>query len=290
MKVKEIEWIKNNYFTIKTTDNTDTDYFKRVRFIKKFLDNINLEDRNDQRILVIIYQICFHHLAYSDLKINKVYYLNIKDSFRINNDFYINKYVDDVLVKVLTKQNIKMDSRYIENLLKDSYMVRCVTADNISTIIKDRIDNFELNIDVNETGKIISYADGIAEVYGIKNIIAGELVEFENNEKGLVSSINESSSSVVILGKGNNIKKGMLCNKSNEQILPHDMNNNIFNKEYKKMKKLNGLAIASTAALAGDYLSDIMLGINKKTASDIRCKEKKVAKRRAKNKNKKKGR
>ena len=43
-----------------------------------------------------------------------------------------------------------------------------------------------------------------------------ELIEFENNEKGLVSSINESSSSVVILGKGNNIKEGMLCNKSNE--------------------------------------------------------------------------
>jgi len=56
------------------------------------------------------------------------------------------------------------------------------------------------------------------------------------------------------------------------------------------MKKLNDLAIASTAVLAGDFLSDIMLGRNKKTASDMRCKEKKVAKRRAKNKNKKKGR
>ena len=37
-----------------------------------------------------------------------------------------------------------------------------IQADEISSIIKERIDNFELNVDVNETGKIISYADGIA--------------------------------------------------------------------------------------------------------------------------------
>ena len=53
------------------------------------------------------------------------------------------------------------------------------------------------------------------------------------------------------------------------------------------MNKKNMLALASTSALAGDYLRELMLGGNKKTASDIRCKEKKVAKRRAKNKNKK---
>ena len=39
-----------------------------------------------------------------------------------------------------------------------------IQADEISSIIKERIDNFELNVDVNETGKIISFADGIAKV------------------------------------------------------------------------------------------------------------------------------
>ena len=43
-----------------------------------------------------------------------------------------------------------------------------IQADEISSIIKERIDNFELNVDVNETGKIISYADGIAQVYGLR--------------------------------------------------------------------------------------------------------------------------
>ena len=55
-----------------------------------------------------------------------------------------------------------------------------IQADEISSIIKERIDNFELNVDINETGKIISFADGIAKVYGIKNVMAGEIVEFEN--------------------------------------------------------------------------------------------------------------
>ena len=54
------------------------------------------------------------------------------------------------------------------------------------------------------------------------------------------------------------------------------------------MNKKNMLALATTSALAGDFLGGI-LGGKRKTTSDIRCKEKKVAKRRAKNKNKKKG-
>lgn len=165
--------------------------------------------------------------------------------------------------------------------------MRKVSKDNIASIIKERIDNFELNIDVNESGKIVSYANGVAEVYGIKNVIAGELVEFENNERGLVSFVGESSSSVVIVGKGDDINKGMLCSRTNKQILLHDTNNNILNKEYKKMNKKNMLTLAATSALAGGFLGDI-LGGKRKTVSDIRCKEKKVAKRRAKNKNKKK--
>ena len=43
-------------------------------------------------------------------------------------------------------------------------MVAKVQADEISSIIKERIENFELNVDINETGKIVSYADGIAQV------------------------------------------------------------------------------------------------------------------------------
>ena len=88
-----------------------------------------------------------------------------------------------------------------------------IQADEISSIIKERIDNFELNVDVNETGKIISYADGIAQVYGLKNVMAGEIVEFENGEKGLASNLEESSVGIVVLGKGVGLREGTSCKR-----------------------------------------------------------------------------
>ncbi|WP_295052791.1 F0F1 ATP synthase subunit alpha [Sulfuricurvum sp.] len=88
-------------------------------------------------------------------------------------------------------------------------MVAKVQADEISSIIKERIENFELNVDINETGKIISYGDGIAQVYGLNNVMAGEMVEFEDGTRGLVMNLEESSVGVVILGKGKDLREGM---------------------------------------------------------------------------------
>ena len=88
-------------------------------------------------------------------------------------------------------------------------MVAKIQADEISSIIKERIDNFELNVDINETGKIVSYADGVAQVYGLSNVMAGEMVEFEDGTRGLVMNLEESSVGVVILGSGVSLKEGM---------------------------------------------------------------------------------
>jgi F-type H+-transporting ATPase subunit alpha len=88
-------------------------------------------------------------------------------------------------------------------------VVAKIQADEISSIIKERIDNFELSVDINETGKIVSYADGVAQVYGLSNVMAGEMVEFEEGTKGLVMNLEESSVGVVILGSGVNLREGM---------------------------------------------------------------------------------
>ncbi|MBU0721223.1 F0F1 ATP synthase subunit alpha [bacterium] len=88
-------------------------------------------------------------------------------------------------------------------------MVAKIQADEISSIIKERIDNFELSVDINETGKIVSYADGVAQVYGLSNVMAGEMVEFEDGTRGLVMNLEESSVGVVILGGGNALREGM---------------------------------------------------------------------------------
>ncbi len=81
-------------------------------------------------------------------------------------------------------------------------------ADEISSIIKERIESYDLSVNVEETGKVISVADGVAKVYGLKNVMAGEMVEFEHGEKGLAQNLEESSVGVVILGKPDKIVEG----------------------------------------------------------------------------------
>jgi F-type H+-transporting ATPase subunit alpha len=88
-------------------------------------------------------------------------------------------------------------------------VVAKIQADEISSIIKERIDNFELSVDINETGKIVSYADGVAQVYGLSNVMAGEMVEFEDGTQGLVMNLEESAVGVVILGAGTELREGM---------------------------------------------------------------------------------
>jgi len=88
-------------------------------------------------------------------------------------------------------------------------VVTKIQADEISSIIKERIDNFELNVDINETGKIVSYADGVAQVYGLSNVMAGEMVEFEDGTRGLAMNLEESSVGVVVLGAGTELREGM---------------------------------------------------------------------------------
>jgi F-type H+-transporting ATPase subunit alpha len=88
-------------------------------------------------------------------------------------------------------------------------VVAKVQVDEVSSIIKERIGSFELNVDINETGKIVSYGDGVAQVYGLNNVMAGEMVEFEDGTKGLVMNLEESAVGVVILGMGAVLREGM---------------------------------------------------------------------------------
>jgi len=73
-------------------------------------------------------------------------------------------------------------------------------ADEISSIIKERIENFEIDVDINEVGKVVGIADGITTVYGLNNVMAGEVVEFDNGAKGLVLNLEEANVGVVVLG------------------------------------------------------------------------------------------
>ncbi|MBD3793035.1 MAG: F0F1 ATP synthase subunit alpha [Campylobacterales bacterium] len=88
-------------------------------------------------------------------------------------------------------------------------MAKKLQADEISSIIKDRIENFEIDVDINEVGKVVGVADGITSVYGLNNVMAGEVVEFDSGAKGMVLNLEEASVGIVVLGSMAGIVEGM---------------------------------------------------------------------------------
>ncbi len=81
-------------------------------------------------------------------------------------------------------------------------------TEEISSIIRDRIENFELKLDIQEIGKVVSFSDGIAKVYGLKNCMASEIVEFDNGDKGVALNLEEDNVGIVVLGRAHGIKEG----------------------------------------------------------------------------------
>lgn len=78
----------------------------------------------------------------------------------------------------------------------------------IQTILKSEIESFEKKLEVSEVGYVISVGDGIARVYGLENVMAGELVEFPGNLFGVALNLEEDSVGVVLLGEYTHLKEG----------------------------------------------------------------------------------
>jgi F-type H+-transporting ATPase subunit alpha len=83
-----------------------------------------------------------------------------------------------------------------------------IRADEISRVLKEQIKNYTKNLEVTETGTVLSVGDGVARVYGLDGVMSGELVEFPNNISGMVLNLEQDSVGVVILGEDRAIKEG----------------------------------------------------------------------------------
>ena len=83
-----------------------------------------------------------------------------------------------------------------------------IRADEISSVLKEQIKNYSKNIEVSETGSVLSIGDGVARIYGLENVMAGELVEFPNEVTGMVLNLEQDSVGVVIFGQDSAIKEG----------------------------------------------------------------------------------
>ena len=86
-----------------------------------------------------------------------------------------------------------------------------IKPDEISSIIKSKIENYESTTEISNTGTVIEIGDGIARIYGLRNVMASELVVFDDGKDtlGITLNLDEDNVGVVILGEYTQIKEGM---------------------------------------------------------------------------------
>ncbi len=83
-----------------------------------------------------------------------------------------------------------------------------IRADEISRLLREEIENYEKAVNVAETGSVISVGDGIARIYGLENVMAGELIEFKGGVSGIALNLEEDQVGAVLLGEYSAIMEG----------------------------------------------------------------------------------
>jgi F-type H+-transporting ATPase subunit alpha len=83
-----------------------------------------------------------------------------------------------------------------------------IGADEITSILRQEIENYERAIDVSEVGSVISVGDGIARIHGLEKVMAGELIEFPHGVSGIAMNLEEDQVGSVLLGDYTEIKEG----------------------------------------------------------------------------------
>nr|WP_320114619.1 F0F1 ATP synthase subunit alpha [uncultured Desulfuromonas sp.] len=112
-----------------------------------------------------------------------------------------------------------------------------IKAEEISAIIKKQIENFGREVEVSETGSIISVGDGIARIHGLDKAMSGELLEFPGGTMGMVLNLEEDNVGAAILGDSEHIKEGDTV-KRTEQIVQVPVGESLIG------RVVNGIGIA----------------------------------------------
>ncbi len=89
-----------------------------------------------------------------------------------------------------------------------------IRAAEVSAILKEQIANFGTSAEVAEVGKVLSIGDGIARVYGLDNVQAGELVEFPNGSRGMALNLETDNVGIVLFGEDRGIQEGDIVKRT----------------------------------------------------------------------------
>ena len=91
-----------------------------------------------------------------------------------------------------------------------------INPSEISQVLKQQLENVSSKVSFEETGVVLEVGDGVAHVYGLDNVCANELVEFENGVKGVALNLEESNVGVILLNEVNNVTENMTVKRTGE--------------------------------------------------------------------------
>ena len=83
-----------------------------------------------------------------------------------------------------------------------------IRPDEISAILKQQIEDYDKSVSVSNVGTVLQIGDGIARVYGLQQVMAGELVQFEDGTEGIALNLEDDNVGVVLIGEGRGIQEG----------------------------------------------------------------------------------
>ena len=83
-----------------------------------------------------------------------------------------------------------------------------IRPDEISAILKQQIEDYDKSVSVSNVCSVLQVGDGIARVYGLQQVMAGELVEFEDGTEGIALNLEDDNVGVVLMGQGLGIQEG----------------------------------------------------------------------------------
>ena len=90
-----------------------------------------------------------------------------------------------------------------------------IRADEITRIIREQIENYDLSVTVSEVGTVTSVGDGVARIHGLENVMAGELLDLPHDVAGLALNLEEDQVSAVLLGDYTKIEEGDTVKRTN---------------------------------------------------------------------------
>ena len=93
-----------------------------------------------------------------------------------------------------------------------------IRADEIGRVLKEQISKYNKNVEVAETGSVLSVGDGVARVYGLENVMAGEMVEFSSGVQGMALNLESSQVGVVVFGEDRLIKEGDVVKRTKKIV------------------------------------------------------------------------